>query len=171
MLYADVMLRRVRRTTGAMSRLATAAALVVLLIALGCDQEDDDVPVAGPDPVSEGAEALWGSTFKSRAITEDGGPRPLVAETRVVVTFEKSGDRQDIGWSAGCNGAGAGVRAEDNRLLIGQIASTLMGCEPDLARQDEWLSEFFGSDPDWTLTGNRLVLTSTATVIELEAAD
>ncbi len=152
-----------------MSRLATAAALLALVLASGCD-DDDAVPAADPEPISHDAGDLWGHEFKSTAITEGGEPRPLVPDTRVTVTFDKSDSRQDIGFSAGCNSAGGPVEVEDQTLRVGRIASTLIGCEPDLARQDEWLFTFFESDPQWELAGDSLTLTSGDTRIELAEA-
>jgi heat shock protein HslJ len=93
-----------------------------------------------------------------------------VPDTRVTVTFEKFSGRRNIGWSAGCNSAGARVRVTDARLRIGEVATTLIRCPRDLADQDAWLTEFFEADPLWRLTGGRLVLTTGSTVIELEAA-
>jgi heat shock protein HslJ len=76
-----------------------------------------------------------------------------------------------MGWEAGCNGAGTKVRITDEELHPRLIASTLIGCAADLATQDAWLSQFFGSNPSWRLSDGRLTLTSGGTVIELQETD
>ena len=54
------------------------------------------------------------------------------------------------------------------------MASTEMGCDPELQAQDEWLMEFLQRSPSWTLDGDRLTLTAGGTEIVLldrEVAD
>jgi heat shock protein HslJ len=63
------------------------------------------------------------------------------------------------------------VRVTAEELQIGQIASTLIGCPAGREEQDEWLGEFFGSNPHWRLSDSQLTLSSGETVIELKAAD
>ena len=51
---------------------------------------------------------------------------------------------------------------------------TEMGCDPALHDQDEWLSQFLGSDPQIALDGDELTLTSggvTITLLDREVAD
>ncbi len=55
-------------------------------------------------------------------------------------------------------------------LRLGTIGGTEIGCSDEFQQQDEWLVEFFGSDPEWSLSGDRLRLSSDATVIELKEA-
>jgi heat shock protein HslJ len=63
------------------------------------------------------------------------------------------------------------VRVTADELQIGQIASTLIGCPANLQDQDEWLGEFFDSNPRWRLSDSQLMLSSGETVIELKVAD
>lgn len=156
------------------------ALLIVLLagvLVAGCGSEDGPSPTPstdrppaswdgapGPTTGSSTANDLWDRTFISAAVTENGKPRPLVPDTHISVTF---GGR-DVGWQAGCNSAGADVEITADRLRLGTIASTLIGCSDQLNEQDEWLLDFFRSDPKWRLSDDRLVLSSDETVIELE---
>jgi hypothetical protein len=111
---------------------------------------------------------LIGHTFVSTAVTENGERRPLVPGTRITVSFLERDGRTGVVWCAGCNTFGADVEITADRLLVGVIAGTAAGCRDDLHAQDDWLAGFFGSDPRWRL-GDRLVLTSGGTGIELEA--
>lgn len=115
-------------------------------------------------------EDLWGRTFVSAQVTEDDQPRALIPGTRIRLIFGK--ERRSLGWSAGCNGFGTRVRiTADRLLLLGQVLGTLRGCSEELEEQDDWLARFFGSDPEWELRGDSLILTSGNTIIELEQSD
>jgi heat shock protein HslJ len=113
---------------------------------------------------------LWGRSFVSTSVTESGRQRPLLPGTRVEVTFE---DRQEGGvarWNVGCNTFGAPVVINEDRLNVGDIAGTTMGCAEERYAQDEWSNSFFASDPHWQLIGNRLTLAAGDTTIELVEA-
>jgi heat shock protein HslJ len=140
--------------------LALASALSLLTIACGSDGEEAEQAPAD----------LWGHTFISTTVTEDGEPRPLVPDTRIQVTFEEREEHGVARWEAGCNIFGTEVEITAESLLVGEIAGTEMGCRDDLHEQDEWLGGFFGSDPRWQLSDERVTLTSDETVIELEAS-
>jgi heat shock protein HslJ len=115
---------------------------------------------------------LWGRTFVSVAVTEDGESRPLVAGTRIKVTFEKREGGGGLRWQADCNIQGAGVEITPDRLVLTEgVSGTAQDCGDELHRQDEWLADFFGSDPYWFLTDKRLALTTGETVIELEEGE
>jgi heat shock protein HslJ len=138
-----------------------AAVIVSGLVLVACG--------SGNDETEQTADDLWGHAFRSTAVTEDSEPRPLVPETQITVTFEERADEGVVGWQAGCNSFGADVEITADSLVVGQIAGTEIGCRDDLHEQDDWLVDFFGSDPEWQLSDDRLSLTSHGTVIELEA--
>jgi heat shock protein HslJ len=138
----------------------------------GCGASGDEKTESAPRALApQQPDGLWGRKFRSTVVTEAGAPRPLVPGTRIGLAFEKSKGRRTIGWSAGCNQAGAKVRVTADELQIGQIASTLIGCPASLQEQDEWLGQFFDSNPRWRLSDSQLTLSSGETVIELKAAD
>lgn len=129
---------------------------------------DDEITleeVSSPE-ASTPADELMGRTFISTEATTRGEPRPLVDGEPIRLTFERSQRRDSIGWSATCNSAGSTVEITPDRLEIGTIASTLMGCPPHEARQDGWLGDFFAADPEWVLDDGKLTLTSGDSVIE-----
>ncbi len=120
-----------------------------------------------------------GKTYLSTAVTEDGNPRQLVANTRIRLEFAEVPNRNDEGPRvydvlrayAGCNRLGAAVAAgellADGRFWIDGVGSTARGCEPPLLAQDEWLTRFLVSKPSWQLNGDQLALTSVGTTITL----
>jgi heat shock protein HslJ len=109
---------------------------------------------------------LSGTSFVSTKVTESGEPRPLVADTRIEATFEQGAVR----WEAGCNSFGADVEITADHLLLTEIVATEAGCAGELQQQDSWLMVFFQADPRWELWGDRLTLSSGATIIELKKA-
>ena len=70
--------------------------------------------------------------------------------------------------SAGCNGMTVGYSVEGTTLVTdGEVASTLMGCAPELGAQDEWITELLTRDLEVDLDGDRLALTAGDTVLTL----
>jgi heat shock protein HslJ len=138
------------------------APLMSLVVLGACGSGDDEAQQTPGD--------LWGRTFVSTAVTEDGEPRPLVPDTRIEVTFEEREDQGVVGWQAGCNTFGSDVEITADSVVVGVIAGTEIGCADELHAQDEWLAGFFGPDPRWQLSDDRLMLRSGETTIELEAS-
>jgi heat shock protein HslJ len=141
------------------ARITLAALLAAGVVLVACGSGNDET----------GQNDLLGRAFRSTAVTEDSEPRRLVPDTHITVTFEERANEDGVGWQAGCNTFGADAEITADSLVVGQIAGTEIGCPDDLQQQDEWLVDFFGSDPEWQLSGDSLSLTSHNTVIELEA--
>jgi heat shock protein HslJ len=133
---------------------------IAAVIATGCGSSGDG-DVAG---------TLWHSSYVSTNFVEAGQPKALAPHTRLSLAFGNSRSRP-MSWSAGCNSFGAEVQITEQTLEVGEIGGTLIGCMPKLEAQDEWLSDFFASNPEWRLTGNQLTLTSGDAVIELKTAE
>jgi heat shock protein HslJ len=171
-------MRRARRT-----RVVTATASVLMIAAISAgavlavprvfDRPPPQGPASDPDLPGDTTRQepgdLWSNTFVSTEVTEDGESRSLVSDTRISVTFEEREDGGFVRWEAGCNTLGADVEVTDEQLLVGTIGGTEMGCPDELQEQDEWVTDFFRSNPDWELNDDRFTLTSDGTVIELEA--
>jgi heat shock protein HslJ len=108
----------------------------------------------------------WGRTFLSTSVTENGQPRPLVAGTRITLNFVEDGHR--LGAQAGCNSMGGQASFAGGRLVVGDLATTEMGCDPPRHAQDEWLASFLTSRPEWGTSGSTLTLDNGTTRIVLE---
>jgi heat shock protein HslJ len=137
-------------------------AVVILLLAGGC--ADDDASTGG------GGE-LTGRTFLSESVTEGGQDLGLVADTRISLNFTTDGQ---VSANAGCNHLLGEVTITSERLEVGPMGGTEMGCDPQRHTQDEWLMGFLQSSPTWLLDGDRLTLTAGDTEIVLldrEVAD
>lgn len=130
------------------------AAVGILMLAGGCG-----------DGASSGGEGeLTGRTFLSESITESGQDRELVEGTRISLDF--TADAQ-VAANAGCNHLFGEVTITSERLEVGQLGSTEMGCDPQRQAQDEWFLEFLQSSPAWLLDGDRLTLSAGETEIVL----
>jgi heat shock protein HslJ len=136
--------------------------LILLAVGLaGCGR--GVVSQAGAE--SPGGEP-WGRTFLSTSVTENAQPRPLVAGTRITLNFMEDGHR--LGAQAGCNSMGGPAGFERGRLVVGDLATTEMGCDPPRHAQDEWLARFLTSRPVWSRKGASLTLDNGTTRIVLQ---
>ena len=126
------------------SRRATIVALALTLTA----------SIALTACAAASAPQLAGKEYVAAKVTDGGQDRPLVPGTRLRLNFSAS----DIGASAGCNHMGGTYRIDGGRLTVGDLATTDMGCDPDLMAQDQWLSQLLGTGPAISLVVNDLVL-------------
>lgn len=115
-----------------------AVALLAVSLLAGCSGGSEELDLNGREFTS----------------TEVRG-HSLVDGTSVRLTFEEDG----ISAQAGCNTIFGGASWADGVLTSdGQLAMTMMGCDGDLAAQDQWLSDFLASEPSIALDGDTLVL-------------
>jgi heat shock protein HslJ len=146
-------------------RIKTTTTLLFLALALAtaaCGRE----PLSQPGAADSGGGEPWGRTFLSTSVTENGQPRPLVAGTRITLNFVADGHR--LGAQAGCNQMGGQASFEGGHLVVGDLATTEMGCDPPRHAQDEWLARFLTSRPAWSRSGSTLTLDNGTARIVLE---
>jgi heat shock protein HslJ len=143
------------------TKLTTTLLLLALALA-GCGR--GTASQAGAAGSTDGEP--WGRTFLSTSVTENGQPRPLVTGTRVTLNFVEDGHR--LGAQAGCNSMGGQVSFAGGRMIVGDLATTEMGCDPPRHAQDEWLAGFLTSRPEWSREGSTLTLDNGTTRIVLE---
>lgn len=137
-----------------------SASLLVAACGAGSADSTAEPPAGGADPGN-----LAGRTFVSTAITG----RDLVPGSQVRLSFEVG----RIGAQAGCNSMGGSVAIVDGRLVLADLATTEMACDPALMDQDAWLADFLAG-ASITLAGDTLTLASdavTLTLLDREAAD
>jgi heat shock protein HslJ len=138
---------------GTRTRAKLGAAVMTVAALAACGQEDG---------VSVGGSDLAGKTFVSTNATQDGEDGPLVAGSRITLTFTD----QALSANAGCNTMGGGMRIDDGVLVLdGPMAQTEMACEQPLMDQDAWLATFLASGPAVALDDATLTLTSEGTVV------
>lgn len=136
-----------------MSVRVALAALGFLLVACGS--------LAG----SGGTTDLRGRTFLSTGVTENGQPKSLVQGTRILLNFSADGTK--IGANAGCNHMGGDARVDNGRLFVGDMASTMMGCDGGRNEQDAWVAKLLMDKPTIQLTGAELVIKSATAEVRL----
>ncbi len=135
------------------------AGLLVLLLAAACG---DPATTARAD---QRPNDPWGRDFLSTAVSEKGQSRPLVAGTRIRLSFTDDGR---IVAGAGCNTMAGQAEVRDDRLVVADLSTTEMGCDPDRHAQDEWLARFLSSRPKMRLAGPELTLSGDSTEIRLQ---
>lgn len=135
------------------SRALVLVLVLASLAACGDSDSTDDGGLAASD--------LNGREFWSTSVVVDGEPVELVEGTRIAVSF---GDGS-IGASAGCNSMGGGYDLVDGHIVVSEMATTEIGCDPERHEQDASVAEFLGNEPFAELAGDQLVMTAGNTVI------
>lgn len=143
-------------------RLKSCASLIAAVaclagVAAGCGGSSGGSDGDGIEPAS-----LDGRTFTSTGVTG----HELVAGTDLSISFE--GDI--LSASAGCNSVFGEYRLEGDRLTVPKPGSTMRGCEPDLLKQDQWLSDFLVAGADVESEEGTLTLTGEDATIALDEA-
>lgn len=152
--------RRFRHRHQHRHRLGPARALAVLSAVAFAGCGDAAVPGPTSDPAGF---ALEGRTFVSTAI--EG--HTLVGDSQIVLTF----DVENVRASAGCNSLVGPFRRLDDILVVDDLVTTEMACEPALTDQDEWLSSLLTERPAVTQAGSTLTLRAgdvTITLVDQE---
>lgn len=119
--------------------IATVLAVATLVAACG----------GGSSTPGPTAQTLGGRTFLS---TKVDGPA-LVPGTVIRITFQNG----NVSVNAGCNTFGGPYRVDGDNLVVGQIVTTEIGCQPDLMAQDQWIAGLLGG-ATIALDGNTLTL-------------
>jgi len=128
------------------------------------------VPLVLAGCTSAPGASLDGRAFLSTAVTTNGQPFDLVAGTRIRIGFSDG----RLSASGGCNTIAGTYRIADGQLLVGDLSTTEIGCDPDRHAQDEWLAAFLGSRPTLTLAAGDLQLAApgaSITLLDREVAD
>lgn len=139
------------------SMLLRAGALMLLLAACG--------EIDARTTPADGGDALWGRVFLSTSVTEDGQPRPLVEGTQIRISFTE--DHRLVA-TTGCNTMGGAAEVDGDRLVVSDLATTEMGCDPPRHEQDEWLGNFLSARPRFQLDDADLNLLGGTTEIRLQ---
>jgi heat shock protein HslJ len=134
----------------------TVALLVVAIGLCACAGETSE-----PDP--SGAPDVDDRTFVATSITDRGRSRALVDDTELRLTFRDD----QLGIEAGCNHLSGSYELDGDRLVVGPIGGTEMGCPQPLMDQDAWLAGVLAGESRLRLVEDDLTLTSGEVVIEL----
>lgn len=130
-------------------------ALVVAAVAAGCGEAGE-----GASPAAPSASDLAGRTYVSDAVRG----RELVPDTRIELRFEADA----FSAAAGCNTIAGPLSVRDGALRTDdELMRTMIGCDAERERQDQWLHDLLSAGPELTLDGERLTLTGDDAAIEL----
>lgn len=96
-----------------------------------------------------------GAGERSQFVLQSATGFKAVNDTLVQVSFSD----KEINFNAGCNSHFGQYHLNDGVLIVGNMASTMMGCDAALHQQDDWLSTFFSSKPTVAIQGNHVKFT------------
>ncbi|MDE0606552.1 MAG: META domain-containing protein [Acidimicrobiaceae bacterium] len=145
------------------------AALLGLSLVLGACGDDETVV---EDPAAPGVSIrapldvgtpLDGRSFWSVSVLENGAEHPLFTGTQIVLSFTNG----IIAASAGCNLMSGWYQINDKQLIITELASTEIGCDPERHAQDEFIAAALNAGPQLTLNGHDLTLATDTVRIQL----
>ncbi len=122
--------------------------LVTLALATACSSQD-----SGPAPTPMGH--IYISTKVTGAQIPGGGP----------LTLNFSDDR--ISADSGCNSGSGPVVIDGSTLRVAGPATTMMGCLGAKSRADSWQTNLLESTPTWSLNGDQLTVTGSASTVTL----
>lgn len=88
----------------------------------------------------------------------DGAPSPPFGDGSEPIRLTLEDGK--IGFTSGCNHFGGDATWDDGVLRTSALGGTEMGCPGPRQAQDEWMIEFFGSEPTVELDGTDLRLSS-----------
>jgi heat shock protein HslJ len=100
-----------------------------------------------------GAPSVDGRTFVATSASDGSGPRVLSG--RIALDFTKRGE---VRVSTGCNSGNGTGGIRDGRLVLDDVATTLIGCPEPVASQEEFVLLLVQARPAATLTADELVL-------------
>lgn len=136
-------------------RFTIALAVASILTACGIGGTDDpppDIGVIGQWELVDG--------------TVDGDPFPAVDGFRITLNVEPDGT---LGGTSACNGYGAAYVADGEDLLVGEVSSNAMGCQPEVMESERAFMSILAQPLTYERVGDRLVLRSDGSELRFEA--
>ena len=124
------------------------------------DETSDDTSDDGGEPVTIDTDLLTASTWVLRFGGGPDGEVPIVDGWPITITFTADGS---VGGTAACNGYGGSYSIDGTDLMLGELGSTAMACEPEVNASE---SAFLGAllDVDGiNLNAGELALSGPAT--------
>jgi heat shock protein HslJ len=134
--------------------------VALAVVAAGCGTSAGTNAPVSTTGTTAGTTALRGHTYLSDSVSG----RALVPGTQVSLEFKDTGE---LTARAGCNTMFAPATLDGGTVVVGDLATTEMGCEQARADQDQWLSGVLRAKPAWRLDGSVLHITSGSTEIVL----
>lgn len=113
------------------------------------------------------ARDVWGRHFVVTSVSGEDEEPPIARPIYIRLSFGTEKDHS-VGWQASCNSFGGSVHFTATQMKVDQLGGTLVGCEPEVEEEDEWLTHFMEGDPEWHLEGEHLQLVADSGTIELK---
>jgi heat shock protein HslJ len=120
----------------------------------------DELVLEGDGPsmafAAERSLPLEGTAWRLDGIASGGDTvSSVLAGTEVTATFDATGH---VGGSGGCNEYGGSYETDGREITFGEIASTLIGCPPDVSEQEGAFLDALGRAASFDIQGSVLTL-------------
>ena len=130
----------------------------------------DDSSTQTPDTSQIDAQNLLNRIFVAYNYERDGQTVDVVPDTRLSISFTAEVQEMhlvdtevpelEMTATTGCNSLFVPFTIENGRLMSNGMASTLIGCNPELNVQESFVQSFMGSNPYITLDGDTVIFES-----------
>lgn len=137
--------------------LCAAAALGMALALAGC----------GELTTSDTGGQFVGRTYVSTDVSDGGQDKELVPGSQLSLTFAADG----ISASAGCNSMSASGGIQEGVLVLGDLVSTEMACDPALMEQEQWWAALLASQPQVRVGDRELTLIGSGGTVAMVALE
>ncbi len=152
-------MRVLRAEVGSSCRMALALMAMAALFAA--------VTLCAPAEASyRPPDRIWGN-YTAVSASGAGAARLFDRPKEIGVGLTHGKRGQWIGWEANCNGSGAKMHVGHERMRLGSIISSAVGCPNLWGHQDRWLGNLFTANPHWQLNRGLLVLRADKRVLRL----
>lgn len=116
---------------------------------------------------TSGGPQFVGRTYIATSVTQDGTPRAVVPGSQLRLSFQEDA----VGASAGCNTMSGSGGITEGILVVTDLATTEMACDPALMEQESWWAELLTGRPAAEVGERALTLTSGSTVVAMTSAE
>ena len=103
------------------------------------------------------ASASLAGSWKLISYGSKSNPTPAAPDVDTTVTFGPDGK---ISGSVGCNSFGGDYKVKGDKIVFGQIVSTLMGCPDPIGQQESAVFSVFAGEATFSVDGSTLTITS-----------
>ena len=127
--------------------------MIVSFILAACSANDSNATPAPNGNVSSSPAGTW----ELISYGSPANPTPAAPDIETSIEFTADGT---LTGNVGCNGFGGDYQVEGDKIVFGQIVSTLMFCEGPSGEQEAITLTVFTESAPFVIDGNTLTITS-----------
>lgn len=135
----------------------TAVAITIAALIAACGSGASEEQLAAPGIVGQ---------WELVEATVGGAPFPMVDGHRITLNVEPDGT---LGGVSACNSYGGSYVADGEDLIVGEVSSTAMACEPEVMESEQAFVAILRMPLEYERSGDELVLRSDGDDLRFQA--